>query len=166
MDTPIVLDHPTYVSHEPAHGYRAVCNNQQCGWTGDWHTDQADGEDDCFDHIEVSANPPDDLDRLLNQLLDLQDDIAQLVIWLADHWTADLPVPFLFGRRPGRERPVVEVLVHCPRDTGAVEQVAQLLNRPINHPDHPALGPGVCRDFGMALFEAYVHPFYDTEPER
>ena len=38
------------------------------------------------------VGPADELDRLICGLLDLQDDLAQAVMWLAEHWSADLPV--------------------------------------------------------------------------
>ena len=41
--------------------------------------------------------PGDGLDRLMSELLDLQDDLARAVMWLAEHWSADLPAPARAG---------------------------------------------------------------------
>jgi len=40
----------------------------------------------------------DAVDALLSGLLDIQDDIAQAVVWLAENWSADLPAPYWYGR--------------------------------------------------------------------
>ena len=36
---------------------------------------------------------PPALDAAMSELLDLQDDLADVVVWLAENWSADLPVP-------------------------------------------------------------------------
>jgi hypothetical protein len=45
------------------------------------------------DHRMVAVGPADELDRSISGMLDLQDDLAQAVMWLAEHWSADLPAP-------------------------------------------------------------------------
>ena len=60
-------------------------------------------------HPEVMAGEADDLDRLVSGLLDTQDLLADLVVWLLDTWRADLPVPELRLTAGG-----VSLFVRCP----------------------------------------------------
>ena len=83
----------TYEDHRDGQRLRAECS---CGWSGDWRDDGAMAEADGDDHREVAVGPGDGLDRLMGELLDLQDDLARAVMWLAEHWSADLP-----ARTPG-----------------------------------------------------------------
>src|SRR5688572_18356382 len=81
----------TYDDDGPARlRFRAECS---CGWSGPWHDDNALAEMDGEDHRGMALGPADGLDRLISGLLDLQDDLARAVMWLAEHWSADLPVP-------------------------------------------------------------------------
>jgi hypothetical protein len=84
------LAHLVQVVRHSANGYRAEC---VCGWAGAWCDDPVTADDHAVDHREVAAGPPRDLDRAISGLLDLQDDLAEMVIWLAENWSADLPVP-------------------------------------------------------------------------
>jgi hypothetical protein len=63
-------------------------------------------------HPEIAAAPADALDAVMTELLDVQDDLSRVVEWLAENWSADLPVPALWGSssRPGRK---VDVTVLC-----------------------------------------------------
>jgi hypothetical protein len=72
----------------------ATCS---CGWTGELHGEAVWAEIDALAHHEGVASPPDGLDRAMSDLLDLQDDLAEVVVWLAENWSADLPVPTVRG---------------------------------------------------------------------
>jgi hypothetical protein len=63
------------------------------------------------DHREIAIDPGDGLDRLMGELLDLQDDLAQAVMWLAEHWSADLPAPYAYGY--GSDPVGVRLLAYC-----------------------------------------------------
>ena len=93
---------------DPAQGWRPECS---CGWTGHLHTyaDEADAEGE--DHCEIAVGPGDGLDRVMSELLDVQDDLAQVVMWLAENWAADLPVPAAHGG--GSDRVEVRMNAYC-----------------------------------------------------
>jgi hypothetical protein len=104
-----------------AERYRAECS---CGWAGDWHQDGALAEADGDDHREVVIGPGDKLDRLMGELLDLEDDLAQLVMWLAEYWSADLPVPH--SRGVGSDVANVELWAYCVTDEDLTRAAAVL----------------------------------------
>jgi hypothetical protein len=91
-----------------AERYRAECS---CGWSGDWHHEGPLAEADADDHREILIGPADGLDGLMSELLDLQDDLARAVMWLAEHWSADLPVPG--ARAFGADRARIELSAYC-----------------------------------------------------
>jgi len=136
MTTPTVPDyHTTWTTGhltEPGY-YRAECS---CGWTSEWFEDQADAEDQCYDHHEVVLGPPDALDVLITELLDIQDDLAEAVIWLADHWTAELPAPSLSPRQHGEAGPHVVTLIVTCSSADQVHQVAALTGTPVAATGH------------------------------
>ena len=98
----------TYEDHRDGQRLRAECS---CGWSGDWRDDGAMAEADGDDHREVAVGPGDGLDRLMGELLDLQDDLARAVMWLAEHWSADLPAPH--GRGVGPDSARVDLSAYC-----------------------------------------------------
>jgi hypothetical protein len=56
------------------------------------------------------------IDELVSGLFDIGDDINAAVVWLAEHWSGDLPAPRWAGRltdqhRPGRS--VLRLQVRC-----------------------------------------------------
>jgi hypothetical protein len=92
-------------------GSRPVCS---CGWVGHWQDSFDDAADAGAEHRDGEVGPPDAVDACLSGLLDLQDDIAQVVIWLAENWSADLPAPHWYtGGAYYDDRNVVRVLVYC-----------------------------------------------------
>jgi hypothetical protein len=98
-------------SFSPCDGcYAAVCS---CGWVGDTQRDAASAEADGVDHREVVVGPGDGLDAVMSELLDLQDDLAGVVVWLAEHWSADLPVPTVYGSGGGPSPARMELSVYC-----------------------------------------------------
>jgi hypothetical protein len=65
--------------------------------------------------IQLATGPAqhgDAVDALLGELLDVQHDLADTVVWLAEHWPTDLPAPRL---EPGTARlhTTAELWVQC-----------------------------------------------------
>jgi hypothetical protein len=133
--------------------YRAECS---CGWAGEWHDDAAMAEADGDDHREVVIGPGDELDELMSDLLDLQDHLAQAVMWLAEHWSADLPVPKVRGKV--REPAGIELSAYCT-DADVLSRAADLLRVPVV--DDPAPDLRGCRyrravrSFGSVTLELF-----------
>ncbi len=86
----VEFDHLVQVVRHKALGYRAEC---WCGWSSAWATSTPRADEAGADHREVGAAASDGMDATLSGLLDLQDDLADTVIWLAENWSSDLPVP-------------------------------------------------------------------------
>jgi hypothetical protein len=155
----VELAHLVQVVRHKDCGFRAECS---CGWAGPWGDDQATAEVEAVEHREIAAGPPTGLDAALSGLLDLQDDLADAVMWLAENWSADLPAPKACERShrcaDGEQRPGVTLLVHClSRD--ALVRVAGVLDAPIE----AALSPDryghsweyAVRSFGRVRIDAY-----------
>jgi hypothetical protein len=95
------------------HDYLAECC---CGWASDWHLSPALADAAGADHVGDELGPPDEMDRLMSGLLDLQDDIAAVVIWLAENWSTDLPPLGWYGSGGGDwhpDQPALKVLAYC-----------------------------------------------------
>src|SRR5512132_3116777 len=73
-------------------GCRAICS---CGWASHWTDHGTVATEAGVEHIDTAIGPPDEMDLLMSGMLDLQDDLAAVVMWLAENWSADLPVPGL-----------------------------------------------------------------------
>jgi hypothetical protein len=125
------------VAHS-ACGYRAEC---LCGWTSNWVSQPSPAQAACRQHREISAGPQSWLDAVLGGLLDLQDDLADAVFWLAETWSAELPAPRLCLR-------IVPLRVPC-RSGDQVGRVAELL-------DVPVTGGRALRRFGRVRIEAFT----------
>jgi hypothetical protein len=140
--------------------YRAECS---CGWASDWWAGDDVAEAAGVDHLEVVWPPGAGFERFMDGLLNLQDDIARAVVWLAENWSVELPVPRWYGTGDG-ERPgeVIRVLSYC-HGQGELERAAELLDAPIV--DDPKPDRWGCRyrrasrAFGRVVLEAY-----DTRP--
>jgi hypothetical protein len=66
----------------------------------------------------------------MSELLDIQDDLASVVVWLAENWSADLPVPKLRLQTAGPiETATVEMSVNCP-NAATLGRIAHLLGVP------------------------------------
>jgi hypothetical protein len=168
--TTIDLTHPVRVVTDQRTyglGHRAECG---CGWASAWTDDPADAEAAGLDHREVAVGPGDRLDRVMSELLDLQHDLAAMVVWLAENWSADLPAPVVYGcdgggsgdpRPPAR----VELSAYCvePAD---LARIAHLLGVPPTDDDHPnrygSRYRWVRRDFGRVSLRAFTA--METEP--
>jgi hypothetical protein len=167
--TAIDLTHPTQVVTDQRTyglGYRAECG---CGWASNWYDDTADAEAAGVDHREVAVGPGDRLDRVMSELLDLQDDLVAMVVWLAENWSADLPAPVIYGRDGGSGDPRpparVELSAYCvePAD---LARIAHLLGVPPTDDNQPNCYGSryrrVHRDFGRVSLRAYTS--IETEP--
>ena len=164
--TTIDLTHPTQVVTDrqvDGLGHRAECG---CGWASDWTDDPATAEAAAVDHREVEAGPGDGLDAVMSDLLDLQDGLADMVVWLAENWSADLPVPIVYacdggiGFDPAR----VKVSAYC-LNADELTRIAHLLGVPPVDDDQPnSRGTryrSVRRDFGRVTLHAF-HRLPDT----
>jgi hypothetical protein len=159
--TTIELAHLVQVVHDDrtySLGYGAECG---CGWSSSWWDYQADAEAAGVDHREVAAGPGDGLDRVMTELLDLQDGLADMVVWLAENWSADLPVPIVYGCHGG-PAPVpparIEVWAYCT-DLADLARISHLVGVPPVDEDRAGSGGtryrAVRRAFGRVTLRAY-----------
>jgi hypothetical protein len=105
--------HLTVVSD--GYEYLAEC---ACGWASDWQpTPDAAGTAGA-EHRSGAIGPPDEMDRLMSGLLDLQDDLAATVVWLAENWSSHLPSLGWYANGSDHEphRPALRVLGACNPD--------------------------------------------------
>jgi hypothetical protein len=141
-------------------GSRAVCS---CGWASGWlpgseHAAQAGAE-----HVDTAIGPPDTLDQAMNVMLDLQEDLAETVVWLAENWSADLPSPGVHGGvgcLHALDVPAVRLLVLCGT-ADELGRVATRLGAPV--PDGGPFDVAV-RDFGRVRIAAWVEPSAEATP--
>jgi hypothetical protein len=155
---PYELAHLVQVVHEERCGSRAECS---CGWAGPWTDDQV-AADYVADHREVAVGPRTGLDAALSGLLDLQDDLADAVMWLAENWSADLPTPRATPdchyRPNGDDVPGVRMLVYCSARDELV-RLAGLLDIPLGVESEPnstgARYERAIRRFGRVKLEVY-----------
>jgi hypothetical protein len=157
--SPIEFDHLVQVVYHKACGHRAEC---WCGWASAWCDDYATADETANDHRRVAAGPASALDATLGGLLDLQDDLADAVMWLADHWSSDLPVPELHPRRwrDGSESATGFALAVRCQTSGQLVELAVMLDAPIVIDASPQTPEHSCeraaRSFGRVEIEAYT----------
>ena len=159
--TTIDLTHPTQVVTDDRPyglGHRAECG---CGWASDWTDNPADAETAGLDHRAVAAGPSDGLDAVMTELLDLQDGLAAMVVWLAENWSADLPVPSVYGRggHPLRRDPAGVELLVCCHDPAVLVRIGHLLGVPpvddARTDDRGNRYRNVSREFGRVTLRAF-----------
>jgi hypothetical protein len=167
--TTIDLTHPTQVVTDQRTyglGHRAECG---CGWASNWTDNPADAEAAAVDHREIAAGPGDGLDAVMSELLDLQDDLAAMVVWLAENWSADLPVPIVYacGGGIGFDPTQVKVAACC-LDPAELTRIAHLLGvPPVDDKDPNSQGRryrNARRDFGRVTLHAFHRLPETTEP--
>ena len=166
--TTINLTHPTQVVTDrqvDGLGHRAECG---CGWASEWADNAADAEAAGVDHREVAAGPGDGLDGVMSDLLDLQDDLAAMVVWLAENWSADLPVPIVYACDGGIGFDPARVKVSaCCLDPAELSRIAHLLGVPPVDDERPNRQGrryrSVRRDFGRVTLHAF-HRLPEREP--
>ena len=158
--SPIRFDHLVQVVHHKACGHRAEC---WCGWASAWCDDYETADAAAQDHHEVAAGSATDLDATISGLLDLQDDLADTLIWLAENWSSDLPVPQaqprVRYRADGECIPCLRLLIRCERPAELVA-MAELLGGPVvadvEPSQHGSRYQRVTRSFGRVDIEAYT----------
>jgi hypothetical protein len=162
-----VLTHPVAVAGD-GDEYRAECG---CGWRGEWHFTPETADADGAWHRDDSARAGDAMDAVMSDLLDLQDDLAAVVVWLAENWTVGLPALgwTACGDDRDRERPALRVLGYA----SPAELAAAALVLETTATDDPPTEPGqnsyrhVMRDFGRVRLDVFtLLPALDTEIER
>jgi hypothetical protein len=106
-------------------GFRAEC---WCGWAGEWTADHSAADDQIAEHRAATLGT-DRLAMTLCELMDVQDDIADALTWLAENWASELPAPRVRVRRDGRGRPMpgVALAVECESADDA-DWIAMLLH--------------------------------------
>ena len=143
-------------------GYRPEC---LCGWAGTYTDLAGDAEVAAISHRDEAPGLPDGLDATMSALLDLQDGLAQAVVWLAENWEADLPVPrvcatTIYAGADDREGAAgVRLLAYCP-DGASLARAAARLGAPLRDDEAPNTSGNrytrAVRLFGRVKFEAYT----------
>jgi hypothetical protein len=155
--SPLEFAHLVQVVRHRACGHRAEC---WCGWCSAWCDDYEIADAAATDHRVVAVGRESGLDAALSGLLDLQDDLADAVMWLAENWAADLPVPSAYPRcefLDGEVRPGVRLLVFCESGQ-ALAALADLLGEPVVADQSDRTGTRrqrAVRCFGRVHLEAY-----------
>jgi hypothetical protein len=102
----------------------------------------------------------------MSDLLDLQDGLADMVVWLAENWSADLPVPIVYACDGGIGLDPARVKVAaCCLDPAELTRIAHLLGAPPVDDERPnSQGRryrNARRDFGRVTLHAF-HRLPDT----
>ena len=145
--------------------YWAACS---CGWTGDTQREAEWAHADAAEHRDQAPGPGDGLDAVMSDLLDLEDDLAGMVVWLAENWSADLPVLTIYGRGGAGLGPAsLELSAYC-LDPGVVARIARLLGVPATDDERPDDNGNryrrAGRRFGRVTLAAFTALATDTEP--
>jgi hypothetical protein len=150
----------------PAHGvavesdgfdYLVECS---CGWASDWHDRPEDADMAGTEHCDAAIGPPDAMDLLMSALLDLQEDLAATVMWLAENWSAHLPELGWYANGDDRDtaRAAVRVVGAC--DPGELAAAATVLGSALA--DDPPNEHGTARyrraarDIGRVRVEVFA----------
>ncbi|MGH3476665.1 MAG: hypothetical protein ACRD0R_23900 [Acidimicrobiales bacterium] len=143
----------TVTNHDHGSVFRAECT---CGWSGDGQDDAVLAELDGDDHRTVAVGPADEMDRTISGLLDLQDDLAQAVMWLAENWSADLPAPSDIGTGG----PAEVLMLACCRDLDQLTRAAEVLGVELaDETEHNTFGTRYrrgLRRFGRVALRVYA----------
>jgi hypothetical protein len=169
-DTTTTAPAPTHLAAVTSDGYEFVAECG-CGWASEWHATAEAADAAGVEHRDEAVGPPEPFDVAMSELLDIQDDLAVVVMWFAENWSADLPVPGIYCR-PGAAPAYpggVQLMVVCP-DVGVLERVAGLLGGPVGEDAYLGRYTGVphrraVRSFGRVILDAYA-PADAAEPAR
>src|SRR5262245_32546742 len=85
--SPLEFEHLVQVVRHAAGGHRAEC---LCGWASRWTDDLAAADNAASGHRR-QIDQVSGTDATIAALLDLQDDLADAIMWLAEYWRPDLP---------------------------------------------------------------------------
>jgi hypothetical protein len=149
--------------------YRATC---RCGWTGEPHHEAVWAQIDAVAHRDGAAGPPDRLDGAMAAMLDLQDDLAEVVVWLSENWSTDLPGPFVHGTNHYDDPTAtsvagIDLLVPC-HGGDVLARAAARLGVPVTTDPAPDSQGNryrrAGRAFGRVHIDAYT-PVEDVETE-
>jgi hypothetical protein len=138
--------------------YLAEC---ACGWASDWHATPDAADTAGAEHRDGAVGPPDAMDRLMSGLLDLQDDLAAVVVWLAENWSVHLPPLGWSANGSDRDgdRPVLRVTGYC--DPDELADAARVLGAvPADDLADDARGSRyrrAVRDFGRLRVEVFTN---------
>jgi hypothetical protein len=154
--TPLDLAHLVQVVAHRACGYRAEC---LCGWAGSWCDDYRHAQLGASDHRAATVGPPNGLEAALGGLLDLQDDLADALCWIADRWTPGLPTPYpvhrIERRADGGAVPALTLMMTCA-STAELMAVARMLSTTSTPDPASWMAPRrVGRSFGRVRLEGY-----------
>jgi hypothetical protein len=165
-DTTMTAPAPAHLVAVVSDGYEflAECS---CGWASDWANFPEAADAAGAEHRRDVVGPPDEMDRLMTGLLDLQDDLAAVVVWLAENWSADLPPLGWYANGGDRDtaRPALRVIGAC--DPDELAPAAVVLDSALA--DDPPGGAGVTRyrravrDIGRVRIEVFT-PVDRCEP--
>jgi hypothetical protein len=166
--TPTVAARPV-----PAHLVAVVSDGYEflaecsCGWASDWANSPGAADVAGAEHRSDAVGPPDAMDRLMTGLLDLQDHLAAVVVWLAENWSAD-PPPLGWcanGSDRDLDRPALRVIGACnPDELAAVARAlgAALCDDPPNDQGRTRYRRAI-RDIGRVRIEVFT-PVDRCEP--
>ena len=100
------------------------------------------------------TEPADPIDHLVSELLDIQDDIAQAVTWIAEHWSAHLPSINWASAGPGGRGALI--LTATAPTQAVLDHIAALLDGDVVVEVHGDLGltHHCWHRFGRVLFHA------------
>jgi hypothetical protein len=144
--------------------YSAVCS---CGWTGVSHDEVVWAQIEGLAHRD-DVDDLDVMDRLMSDLLDIQENLASAVIWLAENWAAHLPdLEWHGGRRSApRGGPAVELVAYCwPEDwADAVEVLGGPVIEDPPNADSLERYQRVRRDWGRVRLELFTEHTPEVTP--
>jgi hypothetical protein len=137
--------------------YRSECS---CGWSSEWFLDDVEATEAGLEHPEIAVGPSDPMDGLMSALLDIQEDLAAVVVWLAENWSTGLPELgwSACGDDHSPERPALRVLGYAE----PAEFTAAALVVDATPYDDAATGAGqtrwrhVGRDFGRVRLDIFT----------
>jgi hypothetical protein len=123
--TTMTVPAPVHVAAVVSDGfeYLAECS---CGWASDWHATPEEADAAGTKHSDGAIGLPDAMDLLMSALLDLQEDLAATVVWLAENWSAHLPELGWYANGDDRDtsKPALRVVGACdPDDLSAAADV-------------------------------------------
>jgi hypothetical protein len=148
----------------PAHLVAVVSDGYEflaecgCGWASEWAATPEAADGAGAEHRREVVGSPDAMDRLMTGLLDLQDDLAAVVVWLAENWSADLPSLGWYANGSDHDRPALRVIGACNPDELAT--VARVLgtalcdDRP--HDEGRTRYRRAVRDIGRVRIEVFT----------